>query len=284
MPPLYHYCSTETFTSIISSASIRLSLLTLSNDSLEGRVILDVFRRLSQKENLSEEVQEWLIGAVDAVEYFYPGLGFCLSENGDLLSQWRGYADDAFGLSIGFSRQKLKSYINSICVEKAEYFLRKVIYREKEQEEAVIEEYTSMKKLAKDLERPKFGRLSSLVIPQPQIERQNRYREGVEKLHHSAIQQLSGIYFLKDIAFEEEREWRITTRLHYRHQACAKFRAVRDRIIPFETLSFGKAKADLIEKIIIGPKNTTPVMVIQKLLKSHGFKDVEVTRSKIPYK
>ena len=36
------------------------------------------------------------------------GLGFCLSKKGDLLSQWRGYADDAFGVSIGFEKDYLK--------------------------------------------------------------------------------------------------------------------------------------------------------------------------------
>ena len=39
------------------------------------------------------------------------GVGFCLSEEGDLLSQWRGYAADASGVVIGFSR----NYLDWLC-------------------------------------------------------------------------------------------------------------------------------------------------------------------------
>jgi hypothetical protein len=35
------------------------------------------------------------------LQYFF-AVGFCLSEEGDLLSQWRGYADDGCGVAIGF--------------------------------------------------------------------------------------------------------------------------------------------------------------------------------------
>ena len=43
---LYHYCSNATFTSIIESKSIRLSLLTLSNDTKEGQHVRDVMEGL----------------------------------------------------------------------------------------------------------------------------------------------------------------------------------------------------------------------------------------------
>lgn len=35
-------------------------------------------------------------------------LGFCLSEDGDVLSQWRGYADNAQGVAIGFEIENLR--------------------------------------------------------------------------------------------------------------------------------------------------------------------------------
>ncbi|MDP2064189.1 MAG: DUF2971 domain-containing protein, partial [Phaeovulum sp.] len=40
-------------------------------------------------------------------------LGFCLSEESDLLSQWRGYAQDGAGFSVSFSVEKLKHIIDA---------------------------------------------------------------------------------------------------------------------------------------------------------------------------
>lgn len=41
---LHHYCSTETFMAIVASKSIRLSALSMSNDSEEGRLVLRLTR------------------------------------------------------------------------------------------------------------------------------------------------------------------------------------------------------------------------------------------------
>ena len=49
-------------------------------------------------------VTDELIEAQDAFIYW----AFCLSEEGDLLSQWRGYGDDGRGFSIGFDEIILK--------------------------------------------------------------------------------------------------------------------------------------------------------------------------------
>ena len=49
----------------------------------------------------------------------------CFCEDGDKLSQWRGYADNGKGVSIGFSAQELRCYSERykdiMTMEKVEY-------------------------------------------------------------------------------------------------------------------------------------------------------------------
>jgi Protein of unknown function (DUF2971) len=103
---LYHYCSNLAFYSIITQRKIRLSLLSMSNDAKEGQHILDLANAVlpddfSHKKDALEQLQT-VLSAISA-------LGFCLSAASDVLSQWRGYADNAQGVAIGFDFAALKA-------------------------------------------------------------------------------------------------------------------------------------------------------------------------------
>lgn len=108
MTILYHYCSNNAFHSIIENSSIWLSSLSLSNDSMEGKLVAEIIGLIAKDDELDQAATERLQESVFRLEQFVDGLGFCLSECGDLLSQWRGYADDATGVSIGFSKNYLE--------------------------------------------------------------------------------------------------------------------------------------------------------------------------------
>jgi hypothetical protein len=101
----YHYCSNYAFCSIIEQRRVRLSLLSLSNDAKEGHHILDVAARLlpadfEQKEEALTQLRQ-ILSLISAI-------GFCVSQDGDLLSQWSGYADNARGVAIGLDREALE--------------------------------------------------------------------------------------------------------------------------------------------------------------------------------
>jgi len=104
---LYHYCSNESFYLIVSSKSIHMSSLSLSNDKKEGKLVTEVFMSIVNENDNNNIYKRQLKDKLLALEQIVDGVGFCLSEEGDLLSQWRGYADDASGVSIGFSRKNL---------------------------------------------------------------------------------------------------------------------------------------------------------------------------------
>ena len=129
MEPLYHYCSTETFHSIVKNRSIWLSSLTQSNDSKEGAVILEILIELANEADLTLAAQGRLESALRGGFDFFDGLGFCLSEEGDLLSQWRGYANDGTGVSIGFNREYLVALGAKLRESEGRSFgLKKLIY------------------------------------------------------------------------------------------------------------------------------------------------------------
>jgi len=143
---LYHYCSVETFLNIIRNKTIRLSDVGKSNDYMETKWLLEYFEKeviRQYQENPSILSNQVIYGLddIDTIKFlvqnekqkmmrrtdhlFYTA---CFSENGDKLSQWRGYADDGYGVSLGFNFNVLKS-----ISEKDELLkLNKVIYPNEE--------------------------------------------------------------------------------------------------------------------------------------------------------
>ena len=124
---LYHYCSIPTALSILSNRSIRLSSLAHSNDSMEGRwTLLRIQELLTEKRLPKADISP----TIEGLEYLlsrFDALGFCLSEKRDLLSQWRSYANDGSGFSIGFSDAFVAYWRNSRTCHQ-------VLYKKKEQD------------------------------------------------------------------------------------------------------------------------------------------------------
>lgn len=133
---LYHYCSLNTFLSIVKNSSIWLSDVQKSNDRKEMTwfrhqyydYLLDLYNKTTDKDTKTiceiiftiaakdgfDKCPSWLLPAVNAnsqqlIEIFgsLRVYAFCLSELSDSLGQWRGYANDGKGVAIGFSREYL---------------------------------------------------------------------------------------------------------------------------------------------------------------------------------
>ncbi|MBN9373030.1 MULTISPECIES: DUF2971 domain-containing protein [unclassified Hydrogenophaga] len=104
MEILYHYCSVLSFLAIAQSKKLWLSDASKMNDSHEGNwadhiVDRELTRRRSTMTDQDRE-QCRLGHQITKPRAFL----FCMSSEADVLSQWRGYADDAMGVAIGFSR------------------------------------------------------------------------------------------------------------------------------------------------------------------------------------
>ena len=198
---VYHYCSTEVFTKIIKEKSIRLSDITKSNDSMELKWALNCIN--ASHRNLREEM------VIEQPNFFLDSpsqivldksviknraLVCCFSEEGDLLSQWRGYADDAQGFAIGFDAKVLdqfgfiaqKEWEDSACQYYSGFRFDKVIYDEKEQ----VEEITRIAR--------------RLIQKRGQGTKITAFDFWAKVINSFPI-----IAFVKNPFFKEEKEWRL---------------------------------------------------------------------------
>jgi len=131
---LYHYCSASAFFKIIESRKLRFSDILSFNDSTEFYWIFDVLKSnqkyLDFKDKYPEESK---IIFQTPVHWQLKSYVCCFSAKNDQLSQWRGYADNAQGFSIGFRT----SHLSNIAFHQQKVCLEKVLYNEPEQNEKI---------------------------------------------------------------------------------------------------------------------------------------------------
>ena len=122
---IFHYCDNHKMANILT---LRMSDITKSNDYKEVKCffpgILDALQEeytdhpfvLEYKGQKDEEAfDELLQKEYEILRYEFSQGGVtnfvvCFCEEGDMLSQWRGYANDGKGCSLGFSISELKNY------------------------------------------------------------------------------------------------------------------------------------------------------------------------------
>lgn len=178
---LFHYCSNRSFLSIIQSREIFASELTLSNDALEGRWAKTVFSQICKDDPTLVEHHDELLDRFNFLSEMTSGaMGFCLSEDGDLLSQWRGYADNGSGVSIGFSRQ----YFEDLYKKNKEGPVRKVIYDEEEQRAWFVKMVEELKKL---IQLGAFKSILGGLLFTPSDEEKNRILQASTDLWSSYL-------------------------------------------------------------------------------------------------
>ncbi|TAH13123.1 MAG: DUF2971 domain-containing protein [Curvibacter sp.] len=284
---LYHYCSTSTFQQIVSNGTIRLSALTLSNDSLEGKLVSTVIKRLADADSVNAKTIDLLLGRVDALEEFFDGLGLCLSEDGDLLSQWRGYADDANGFSIGFSSKYLDWLNSSLIVRDTAGFQRlKVLYTDEEHDRELRPSYVEiMKNVNAGGLNPPMNKLASLLLGPISDEKLAVQKAAEEQLRITILSLFVKWFLLKSYAFREEREVRLLSYLiHGSDSEKIGYRATRNSIISYREYALIEKERMPIAHVILGPRQRTPVRDVEHFLRISGFENVKVERSKASYR
>ena len=282
METLYHYCPTKSFLDIISSRAIRLSSLSLSNDTMEGKLVSHIFEKLLNDLKLGPEETEDVKNAIKFVETIFDGLGFCLSEKPDSLSQWRGYADDGRGFAVGFSKDYLDELIK---IENADgpYRLVKVLYKESEHIEALQPALEGIRKLIASggLIRPRLG---TILAPISDEEFEHRLRNYLNTLVVNFWLTFPSIHKLKGHAFSEEAEWRLLSFHSENDIDNIFFKESRDKIVPYRELILKPLSSNSIIKVYVGPKNITPDHIIRKLLRINGIEKVEIIPSSATYR
>lgn len=104
---IYHYCGKEVFERIIETKVIWLSDITKMNDEGEYKsgfqIIHDILKIYS---DVDEQVTKEM--SPSNINKTFKVLASCFSRDGDVLSQWRAYADDGHGFSVGFDMEIVK--------------------------------------------------------------------------------------------------------------------------------------------------------------------------------
>ena len=296
---LYHYCSLPTFLNIIRNKSIWVSDIECSNDSWELVSLRNLIARrigadlneIIHKNMLDDgdhELAKKLFGLKDG---FMENLStvtiktfaFCLSEERDLLSQWRGYADDGNGVAIGFKTE----FFNRLCKKNTEketpaiFDFDKITY-----DEGVAKEY-----IADLLAKFKWYQCSTL----------DDYKEALKNIYAKIS---ADAPFYKKDGFSEEKEWRFVIDFLVKKIGLFSLSETNDELCTFGEIIYEARGNRLvphieikisditnaISEIIIGPKckekeaDILHFLVCSGALKSIYDPSIKITKTATSYR
>ncbi len=235
---IYHYCSVETFTNIINNRSFWLSDVYNTNDPLEINYLinqLEIGNLRTSLETFSDVCKNY--------KPLTPYVG-CFSKEHDLLSQWRGYADDGYGLAIGFNPK---------------YFERLGLQRY-DVEYSTEQHIISLEEIDKKFQ---------LIDEAP-----NNTEYYIKYLFPYLLKS-------KQKGYREEKEVRIWTYNLNGHGI--KFRVSNRNLIFYMEVPLDVNNECSIAKIIKGPNCKVSSSDISFLLQQRGFKNIPIKSSQIKY-
>lgn len=204
---LYHYCSKDTFLKIVSNNTLRLSDISKTNDSKElvwfQNICNDIIhwtwegylKDLAKEGRQSEADNSAFQSLASDSDLFRKNeLNKCwaifLSEKADDLGQWRGYAEDGAGISIGFKSGFFKRFehvdLSSIDEHLNWMLFDKVAYSMDEAHEYIIKKCRMY-----------------------QISSSSTNEEVLEKIRDVIVNSMVYAPLFKNDYFKDEKEWRL---------------------------------------------------------------------------
>lgn len=275
---LFHYTSLEGAKAIIESKSLRLTKYTYLNDTSEFRHSVDLFsaeadKEIAQGTRTTQEVR-LLTSAVSQLKTII-GMNVCIAsfcEDGDLLSQWRGYGGIGTSVALAFSPDSIRRSI--VAAPEVDATLLKCIYQLETQRRVIRALITALleayKKVSKDDATQQHIAQSALM-----------HDFSTVFLHIAPV--------LKDRHFNAEREWRLVTMpimpSHPRYQAfISSSRTTTFYLHKFEPAE--KGQHDFINRIVVGPMREHELIseAFELHCKSNGLEDCNVHHSSVPFR
>lgn len=267
---IYHYCNVDAFKAIIQNKTLWLSSVYNLNDYKEIHWIKEkVSKKI--KEYTNKNNYEKFNSFIKLYENQQPTVYIAsFSQGEDLLSQWRAYASDGYGVAIGFNTEYL---LDNNLIKTS-----KVLYDEIKQEEEI-----------ENILKPLFELNEKMNFESKEFE------EYCEKIIND-INNLSAKS--KNELFMEEQEVRLihnpiiiedneTKRFIFKNNLSQMmFRAVCGNLIPYFELKFNDFTEDkpAILEIVKGPKNKFINQEIKIFLANNGFYNVNIKSSKSSYR
>lgn len=282
-PILYHYTSAAGLQGILESGSVWATDVAFLNDEQELRLGLDKFLKNFKEQirtKYDSEDYDRLAGSFRVWEHIRHFVS-SFSEDGDLLSQWRGYASPG-GYAIGFAAPSLQPHLQSR--RKGGGFAR-VTYD--------LDLTAGMAEAWAGMVAERFGATLAEVVDkgagaETPTEAVARHFRRFHRRHF-----LTGVTLcclLKNPSFKEEREWRVVRAVHVTSsvETNVNFREGPLGLTPYTSIDFTDENGRLpIAEIIVGPGNSMDLRIsaVRLLLAKLGYpRDVVVRASTIPYR
>lgn len=272
---LYHYCSPETLLAICSYKTIRFCDLYSMNDFMEMHWGYQLWRQVVEevRGTVDSQVLRDIDQIVSTARLHHLPLASCFSTKGDVLSQWRAYAQDGAGYAIGFSAPKLAG----LAVRPL-----RVSYDLENQKEEI-------RKTIKSIE----------------IVEQGETATRGEEFFNTCATIAFDLSSFKNPSFSEECEVRLVHLLNIAksndsfkledaggHTADGKvtpqkvgFHMTRSTPVPHLDIDFSRGGTEHpVVEVILGPRNATAEMAVSVFLETMGFPNVKASKSTASYR
>lgn len=275
---LYHYTTSNGLLKILKSKNIWCSHTQYLNDNSEITYALDIINEviLEYSENCKSDLfKNILQNNLENIHLQYDSYITSLTEEGNLLSQWRAYGEGGNGYSIGFSLPEITN-LRTINDTKTEVVIRKVEY-----------EIAMQKQIIVDLLDIVFSNFKNFIESGEDIEE----NEIIFQFSNHISWYLADIMlWFKHPAFSEEKEWRLIQLVDPINSDVSYIdcRIGFDKLIPYIKLANFNNDNEIItlpiETIITGPTlepNLTHKS-LTLLLKKYSLENVIIKSSGIP--
>lgn len=308
---VYHYCSVDTFMSIISHKTLRASNIRKSNDyheviSCMGNfqiAMRNALRKYHKTFPYDSEFQQFYYiddcTAIDTDALIEKAIDnesctyycVCFSEAKDLLSQWRGYAGDGTGVAIGFRESFLRAPTDFCHYKYAsiEYDLfsvradlEKYIFHRFE----IARNYLGDRLTASDYSNVLFQVINAMVYNAIFYKDSSFQEEKERRLVYypfGNIRNLNISHKARDIS-EHQLYYDRMSELFNSHTKLAQLERMplsfsnrNGQITSYVDFNFTQCLPWLIPEIILGPKNTMDDLDLRLFLHSHGI-DLSYTK------
>lgn len=280
---LYHYTTISGFLGILRDRHIWSTDVRFLNDSTELKLGIDALREAVEVAEYPDPDQHWdfIPGMIESKFRQGSLLGVtCFTEDGDELSQWRGYSKVGQGIALRFDRSALIDLAKQrgFSLVKCDYNMQ-------------------------DLKQPVSQWLAKI---QGAVLKGVDYADVLAGYHTAELMTIAATF--KDPAFEREQEWRLISPPYgaisrtvgdYRHPMPAPeeigFRAGDFTAIPYLRFPIMNEEGRcVITGAVVGPtREPEPALAaVRMALRGVGIFDVDFERggeplviaSKIPYR
>lgn len=279
MDILYHYTNAVGLQGILESRCLRATDIRFLNDPSEWRHLFTIMSEgaapnSSALSTLLRNIPDRLLN--ETIRCYVAS--FCA--NGDLLSQWRGYAGGVSGFAIGFHQEQLETHLLSVLDGEDPWRLTKVKYEQSAQRAEIGK--TMLEALQRTLQA-----LSAAQPDQNPVELLSKGAAPAFVLGLARIAQEAAIN--KPLGYKEESEWRVVRTVRFDSNALPELRAGRASLIPYMNFPLeGSDGRPTVAEIKIGPTPEPSLAEhsVRMLLRRVGFEaeEIPITHSSVSFR